>query len=100
VSGPPDGGVERDPDEASGAKIGDSGRRRDEESDDLASGDDDGTDDAGDVSNDGNAGDNGNGDDSDEGDEAADRSVITDHDDPEERTTRARRMTASRESRR
>lgn len=84
VSGPPDGGVERDPDEASGAKIGDSGRRRDEESDDLASGDDDGTDDAGDVSNDGNAGDNGNGDDSDEGDEAADRSVITDHDDPEE----------------
>jgi len=34
VSGPPDGGVERDPDEASGAKIGDSGRRRDEESDD------------------------------------------------------------------
>ncbi|PHQ39765.1 formate transporter [Halorubrum persicum] len=75
VSGPPDGGVERDPDASSGAQIGDSDRRNetDSELDGSVPGDDE--------SDDGDR-------DADSGDEADDDSlpepaVITDHDDPD-----------------
>ncbi len=100
VSGPPDGGVERDPDASTGAEIG-AGSERDHDGADDAGNDDDGAensdgddddaadtgdDDAADTGDD-DAAENGDGDGDDDttgGDEAADRTVIADHDDADE----------------
>ncbi len=85
VSGPPDGGVERDPDASSGAEIG-AAERDDAESDrgDRAFGGGDGDD-----SRSGSAADADHGSDEADGnrgesDDGADRTVITDHEDPDE----------------
>jgi len=88
ATGPPDGGVERDPDASSGAELGGSDGWDDAGSipDDLTSGNGDGDDEGGPGADDGDTRAADRGDESDgDGEERddADRTVIADHDAPE-----------------
>jgi len=83
VSGPPDGGVERDPDASNGAKLGEPNERDDGASDRAIGADADAATD--DSRGDPAAGDAGDGDGSDERDGGGtDRTVIMDHDDSDD----------------